>query len=267
MIRARTLYPVAVLMAALLVGLAAFFLMNRSGGGTIASGAMLAQVGENSIQMSSFEYRLSGTKTADGQTTDGGELVVQFQMPDKTYAQENDANGTLLSESKTIGADQYTRRGGDTLWTKVTRASNPLADQPASVKASSLIESAVLFLDEVTLVGEEDVDGVTVAHWRGTTNMTRKANTVYWPNWDSLAEDKKTRLNDARQQFLRTTETVDVYVNKDDKLLIRTVTTSTLPSVGREEGYAATSTMAFSKYNDDFAITAPAESEIKPDLS
>ena len=92
--------------------------------------------------------------------------------------------------------------------------------------------------------------------------MTRKADTVYWPDWDGLAEDKKARLSDARQQFLTTTETVDVYVDQDTNLLIRTVTTSSLPSVGREDGYTSTNTMEFSRYNETFNITAPAESEI-----
>lgn len=261
MLIARNRYALVALVAVLLVTVAVVWSTRPAPDSALA--AMLKQASENSIQMESFQYSLTGSQTWDSGATEEGTLLGQMELPDKNYGRDYDANGILLRETKMIGGSHYSREGGAGLWKESILPESPFVGSPASVAASSLVDSALEFLTDVTLVGEEQENGVTVAHFRGTTDMATKAATVYWPNWDDLPADSRDALADARQQYLSAIETVDVWIDKDNNLLLRTTTTATLPAVGDEEGYSVEGTMEFSGYNEAFNISAPARGEIE----
>ena len=117
-----------------------------------ASAALLAQVGESSVDLDSFQYTLTGTRNSvSGEVEAGGTQIGQMELPNKTYGQSFDADGNLLSETKVIDGVLYSRKGGEGLWRKSSGDSS-LVKEPGESKVNSLIESAVMFLDNVTLV-------------------------------------------------------------------------------------------------------------------
>ena len=234
--------------------------MNRSP--SESAEAMLDKASDNSKAMKSFQYTLTGTQTHDSGATESSTLFGQMELPDKTYGRDTDVDGTVLSETIQIGGNFYSRSGRAGLWLCRSRDGNPFAGTPTSVSASGLVDGVLMFLENLELIGEGRENGVVVAHIRGTTNMEKKAE-LYWPTWDSMPADKRESLADVRLQSLKSTETVDVWVDRDNRFLIRTRTIAVVPSVGEEEGFTAEGTMEFSGYNE-VAITAPSENECLP---
>ena len=96
--------------------------------------------------------------------------------------------------------------------------------------SKDLVDSALRFLTDVTVVGTETVVARQAIHLRGFTDMGAKG-AMFWPNWDNRTPEKRKGAEEPRAQFLAATEQVDVWIYPENNLLLIQKTPGPFPAM------------------------------------
>ncbi len=169
-----------------------------------------------------------------------------FEAPDRLYASIQFSVGDFSTTAELIALDHNHYFRGELL------TGNQWINQeliqgftPASFKAQpGGIASALETIDQIEMVGKEDLDGIDAFHLRGTIT----AQAVY-----SLTFG-----------LIRTTEgqlTIEVYIQVSDERVIQITITEPAPSDAGDDQAPTLWKFSFADYNQDVTISAPATDE------
>ena len=209
--------------------------------------AMLEQAAERASQVTSFRVQVIATQV-EGDEVVNATTTIEAVWPDAFHVRTVASDGTD-EEMIQVDGKQYFRAGNEQ-W--------QVTDAPSLCERCYLgeeVRGLTRALVNVKIVGEEVVNGKATIHIKGHTDMAAKAAQI-WRDYDKAPPEVRQQWELPRQQWLAGEEYVDLWLDRDSKLIVRVRMQDSFPTTGYLEAYSFDVTMVYD-FDAEIKIEAP----------